>query len=142
VADFKGHDFIQRKLEKKNWKRNVNCDWCGFLETNKHIFHDCQVAIFTWRVIQMALSTLSLPINSNDMFGDWLCSFNKNERNLITIGCSAVYGLCGKSETIAVSTTSTLLILLTYYFFVVFGWILGPFSRKKQQERSWGKDAP
>ncbi|KAL5651986.1 hypothetical protein ACJX0J_037444 [Zea mays] len=26
VADFKGHDFIQRKLEKKNWKRNVNCD--------------------------------------------------------------------------------------------------------------------
>jgi hypothetical protein len=59
-------------------------------ETTKHIFHDYQIATFTWRVIQLALTYLSLPKNSNDMFGDWLCSFNKNERNLITIGCSAI----------------------------------------------------
>jgi hypothetical protein len=38
----------------------------------------------------MALMSLSLPKNSNDMFGEWLCSFKKYERNLITIGCSAV----------------------------------------------------
>jgi hypothetical protein len=41
-----------------------------------------------------------------------------------------------------VLTSSILLILPTFYFFVVFGWTLGPFSRKKQQERSWGKEAP
>ena len=52
------------------------------------------------------------------------------------------YGLCGKIEMIVVLTTSILLILLTLYFFVVFGWTLGPFSRKKQQKISWGKEAP
>jgi hypothetical protein len=38
----------------------------------------------------MALVSLSLPKNANDMFGLWLCSFKRYERNLITIGCSAV----------------------------------------------------
>jgi hypothetical protein len=47
MADFKRQDFIQRKLEKRKWQENVNCDWCGCLETTKHIFYDCQVATFT-----------------------------------------------------------------------------------------------
>jgi hypothetical protein len=80
----------KENLEKRKWQGNVNCDWCGCLETTKHIFYDCQVATFTSKVIQMALTSLSLPKNSNEMFGDWLCSFKRNERNLITIGCSAV----------------------------------------------------
>jgi hypothetical protein len=80
----------KENLKRKNWQGNVNCDWCGCLETTKHVFHDCQVANFTWRVIQLALTSLSIPKNSNYMFGDWLCSFNKNERNLITIECSAI----------------------------------------------------
>lgn len=77
-------------LKNRNWQGNVNCAWCGCLETTKHIFHECQVATFTWRVIQMDLASLILPKNSGVMFGDWLCSFKKNDRNLITIGCSAV----------------------------------------------------
>jgi hypothetical protein len=52
------------------------------------------------------------------------------------------FGLCEKLEMIAILTASILLILLTSFFFVVLGWTLGPFSRKKQQERSWGKEAP
>jgi hypothetical protein len=98
-------------------------------ETTKHIFHDYQIATFTWRVIQLALTYLSLPKNSNDMFGDWLCSFNKNERNLITIGCSAILWSMWKIRN-------------NYCFSIVFGWILGPFSRKNQQEGPWRKEAP
>lgn len=45
---------------------------------------------FTWRVIHMVLNFLTLPNNSNAMFGEWLCGFKKNERNLITIGCGAI----------------------------------------------------
>jgi hypothetical protein len=88
ILKFKRQDIIQRKLEKRKWQGNVSCDWCGWLETTKHIFYDYQVVTFTWKVIQMALMSLSLPKNSNDMFGEWLCSFKKYERNLITIGCS------------------------------------------------------
>jgi hypothetical protein len=123
----------KENLKRKNWQGNVNCDWCGCLETTKHIFHDCQVATFTW--FQLALTSLSLPKNSNYMFGDWLCSFNKNERNLITIECSAKLWSLWKVETIVVSTASILLILLIYCFSVVFGCILGPFSRKKKSTR-------
>jgi hypothetical protein len=42
---------------------------------------------------------------------------------------------------IGVLTISIMLILLTFYFFV-FCWTFEPFSRKKQQERSWVKEAP
>jgi hypothetical protein len=80
----------KENLKKKKWHGNVNCNWCGCLETTNHIFYTCQVASFTWRVIQMALVSLSIPKIANEMFGLWLCSFKKYERNLITIGCSAV----------------------------------------------------
>jgi hypothetical protein len=93
----------------------------------------------------MALVSLSLPKNSNDMFGKWLCSFKNHERNLITIGCSAVLWSLWKirnDQMTAVLTASILLMLLTFCFFVVLGWTLGLFSRKKHQERSYGKEAP
>jgi hypothetical protein len=80
----------KENLSKRNWQGNARCDWCGCLETTSHIFYDCQVASFTWKVIQMVLDSISLPNNSNDMFGKWLCGFKVYERNLITIGCSAV----------------------------------------------------
>lgn len=38
----------------------------------------------------MVLNFLTLPNNSNETFGEWLCGFQKNERNLITIGCGAI----------------------------------------------------
>jgi hypothetical protein len=38
----------------------------------------------------MVVMSLSLPKNANEMFGLWFCNFKKYERNLITIGCSAV----------------------------------------------------
>jgi hypothetical protein len=59
----------KENLKKRNWHGNVNCDWCGCLETTNHIFYNCQVATFTWKVIQMALMSLSLPKNANEMFG-------------------------------------------------------------------------
>jgi hypothetical protein len=80
----------KENLSKRKWQGNARCDWCGCLETTSHIFYDCQVASFTWKVIQMVLDSISLPKNSNDMFGKWLCGFKVCERNLITIGCSAV----------------------------------------------------
>lgn len=80
----------KENLGKRKWQGNTNCSSCGCLESTRYIFYDCQVATFTWRVIHMVLNFLTLPNNSNAMFGEWLCGFKKNERNLITIGCGAI----------------------------------------------------
>jgi hypothetical protein len=80
----------KENLRKKNWQGNINCEWCGCLETTSHIFYNCQVASFSWKIIQMSCPSLTLPKNANDMFGRWLCKFKGHEKNLITVGCSAV----------------------------------------------------
>jgi hypothetical protein len=59
----------KENLRKKNWQGNVNCEWCGCLETTSHIFYNCQVASFSWKIIQMSCPSLTLPKNANDMFG-------------------------------------------------------------------------
>lgn len=68
---------LKENMRFINWKGNTNCYCCGCLEPTNHNFFDCYVAIFTWRVIQIALSSLSIPNNLTLMFGDWLCRFLK-----------------------------------------------------------------
>ena len=77
-------------LSKRNWQGNINCTWCDCLETTQHIFFDCQIAKFTWRVVQVVLHPICIPMNPSEMFSHWLHLFNKRDRNLLTVGCSAV----------------------------------------------------
>jgi hypothetical protein len=38
-------------LFKKNWKGNLECTFCGFSESIDHLFFQCPVARFTWRIV-------------------------------------------------------------------------------------------
>jgi hypothetical protein len=40
----------KENLKKINWKGNTDCLWCGEFESTNHIFFECQVVKFTWRV--------------------------------------------------------------------------------------------
>jgi hypothetical protein len=88
----------------------------------------------------MALVSLSIPKIANEMFGLWLCSFKKYERNLITIGCSAVLWSLWKIRNECCFNNISPLMLLTLCSYAVHGWMLGQFFRKKCQKRCCWKE--
>jgi hypothetical protein len=51
------------------------------------------------------------------------------------------FGLFGEPEMIGFLVKKVQLTLLTLYFFVAFGWILGPFDRKRRKKRWWSEEA-
>jgi hypothetical protein len=77
-------------LFKKKWKGNLDCTFCGFPESIDHLFFQCSVARFTWRIVYSALGLISIPNNVDDLFGAWINSFNRTEKNLVLFGCGAV----------------------------------------------------
>jgi hypothetical protein len=77
-------------LRKRSWKGPLNYVFCGLSESIDHLLFQCSVARFMWRIIQTALDLTSVPYNVENIFGPWINSFNKNERNLVLFGCGAV----------------------------------------------------
>jgi hypothetical protein len=43
------------------------------------------VAIFVWRVVQVALDLKRCPQGFDSLFGDWLSNFGHDVKNLITL---------------------------------------------------------
>jgi hypothetical protein len=77
-------------LRKRSWKGPLNYVFCGLSESIDHLLFQCSVARFMWRIIQTALDLTSVPYNVENIFGPWINSFSKNERNLVLFGCGAV----------------------------------------------------
>jgi hypothetical protein len=77
-------------LSKRNWKGNLNCVFCGLPESIDHLFFQCSVARFIWRIIQTALNLNSIPSDVENLFGPWMNSFSITEKNLVLFGCGAV----------------------------------------------------
>jgi hypothetical protein len=47
---------LSKENLRKNWQGSSDCCFCGILESTNHLFFNCLVAIFIWRVIQVAFS--------------------------------------------------------------------------------------
>jgi hypothetical protein len=47
------------------------CCFCDVFETVQHLFFDCALANFIWRVIQVTFGLL-IPLNIKYVFGDWV----------------------------------------------------------------------
>jgi hypothetical protein len=77
-------------LFKKNWRGNLDCIFCGFSESIDHLFFQCSVARFIWRIVCSTLDLTSIPTSVDDMFGSWMDSFNNTVKNLVLFGCGAV----------------------------------------------------
>jgi hypothetical protein len=75
---------------KRNWLGNVRCCFCDSLETIQHLFFDCALAKFIWRVMQITFG-LSKLTNIKHVFGGWVQRMNDKDRKLLLVGVGAMF---------------------------------------------------
>jgi hypothetical protein len=76
-------------LLKRNWQGATTCCFCHNNETIHHLFIDCDLAKFTWRVLYITFG-LQTPSTINHMFETWILNINGNMRKLILVGIGAI----------------------------------------------------
>jgi hypothetical protein len=75
------------------------------------------------------------------MFGSWIDSFNKTEKNLSFLVVVLSFGRSGDVAMIVVLELTELMIRLMWFFHVAIGLILGLSVRKRRKEIWWNKEA-
>lgn len=53
-------------------------------------FFECPTACYIWRVVQNALYINHVPMNTEELFGSWINSFDKRDKHLVIVGCCAI----------------------------------------------------
>jgi hypothetical protein len=76
-------------LVKRNWYGNVKCYFCDSNETIQHLFFDCALAKFIWRIMNITFG-LSTPINIHHVFGGWVQGMNDKDRKILLVGVGAI----------------------------------------------------
>jgi hypothetical protein len=82
---YRGAILTKDDLVKRNWHGNEMCSFCNNYETIQHLYFECALAKFIWRVIQL-VSGLAPPNNSRHMFGGWVYEMNSKERQIFLVG--------------------------------------------------------
>lgn len=88
----------KENLIKRSWFGVSDCVFCGLFESTKHLFFECSVARFIWRLIQIALYLPTTPTDVEHLTGVWLRNFDKGYRKSIVVGCGAVLWAIWKSR--------------------------------------------
>jgi hypothetical protein len=76
-------------LLKRGWIGNDQCQFCGGKETIQHLLFSCGLAKLVWQVV-CAFHLVRPPKNVEDLFGAWIKSFLKTQRNLVLCGAAAL----------------------------------------------------
>ena len=76
-------------LIRRNWNGNKLCCFCSSDETIQHLFFDCHVAKFLWRVVHYTFD-LSPPQSITHLFGNWLRSVGTKLKRKLLTGASAL----------------------------------------------------
>jgi hypothetical protein len=76
-------------LVKRNWHENKMCSFCNNYETIQHLFFDCALAKFIWRVVHL-VSGLTSPNNIRHMFGAWVHDMNSSNMQIFLVGTGAI----------------------------------------------------
>jgi hypothetical protein len=76
-------------LVKRQWKGCTKCCFCAKHETIQHLFFDCPMATLMWGSVCFAFG-IKKPRDVQHLFGTWLRSFSKKQRNLVLIGMAAL----------------------------------------------------
>jgi hypothetical protein len=79
-------------LVKRNWHGNILCCFYNNFETIQHLFFDCALAKFLWRVIQLTFD-LSAPQNIKHAYEDWIQNMNNTNKRLLLVGLDAVFSI-------------------------------------------------
>ncbi|WVZ53529.1 hypothetical protein U9M48_004457, partial [Paspalum notatum var. saurae] len=96
---FKGVILTKDNLLKRHWSGDGQCCFCDTNETIQHLFFDCHVAWFVWRVVFLAFD-LRPPTNINELFfvlvifraiywtRSWSALQKKGKKTAIQVGMS------------------------------------------------------
>jgi hypothetical protein len=76
-------------LVKRNWHGNELCSFCNIHESIQHLFFECVLAKYIWRVIHLVIG-LPPPNNSRHMIGGWVYGMNPKDRQIFLIGIGAM----------------------------------------------------
>ena len=78
-------------LKKRCWIGSLNCCFCGVDESIDHLFFQCPIAQYMWRVIQVALNLRMIPKNIKNLYDNWLCKPKDKMAHLVLFGCGALF---------------------------------------------------
>jgi hypothetical protein len=84
----KGVVLTKDNLAKRKWKGCTKCCFCGMLESIQHLFFDCPMAKLVWEIVCLTFG-IRRPYSVEHLFGPWLRSFSKRQRNLVMVGMAA-----------------------------------------------------
>jgi hypothetical protein len=66
------------------------CYLCDSYETIQHLFFECVLAKFIWRVIQITFG-LTIHWNIKHVFDDWVQRMNEKDRRLLYVRISIIF---------------------------------------------------
>jgi hypothetical protein len=69
-------------LAKRNWHGNERCCFCNNFEIVQHLFFDCALAKFIWRVVDLFFR-FGAPNNIKNMFGSWVQNMNAKKQKIV-----------------------------------------------------------
>jgi hypothetical protein len=78
-------------LKKRSWIGSLNCCFCGVDESIDHLFFQCPIAKYMWRVIQVALNLRLIPKSIKNLYDNWLCKPKDKMAHLVLFGCGALF---------------------------------------------------
>jgi hypothetical protein len=64
-------------------------NFCSSKESIQHLFFDCVLTKFIWRVIHV-VTGLASPNNIRHLFGTWVWDMNSRERQIFLVGIGAM----------------------------------------------------
>ncbi|KAG8071941.1 hypothetical protein GUJ93_ZPchr0006g45670 [Zizania palustris] len=78
-------------LIKRAWKGgNTRCTFCGFDESVNHLFFECVVARFVWRVVKVCFN-LGPFTDFDYVWQTWFTTLNKSTKKVVGVGLAAVF---------------------------------------------------
>lgn len=84
---YKGVTLTKDNLARRSWFGSMQCCYYNPSESIQHLFLDCHMARFIWRIIHVSFN-IDPPHNFQHMFSDWLRGFTLKHKYLIWFGVS------------------------------------------------------
>jgi hypothetical protein len=78
-------------FKKRNWHDSGDCCFCGCAESIDHLFFNCSIARYVWRVIQVALNLDFIPKNTRELCDSWMKNPKNKATNMFLFGCGVVF---------------------------------------------------
>jgi len=77
-------------IAKRNWNGNQGCCFCNNKESIQHLFFDCHLAKFIWRIVFITLG-LSPPRNTDHLFNQWSNQRGTEYKPFLLAGAASLF---------------------------------------------------